>query len=334
MCTEKLILDYHPKKEYVIHYLTLQCYLKLGGFKVENIHYIIKFKKANYMRDYIELNHRNRCESSNKNDQMMFKLMSNSLFGRCLMNKEKFNSNIRIVSEIDKAKKIVSKDSFKDYDIISSDDNDDNESVLFNIEKSYVKLDSPSYIGSCILDLSKSLIYNYWYRLKDKYKDNISMLYIDTDGFMCNIKNHDDVYKDMYEMDMFDMSCYDEKCCYYKRGEYETGKIKDECPFTVITQAVSLKDKLYGYVKENDEVKYKGIKNKDMSFERLKNALFNNECIKSEFNTIKSTKDCKIYSYTDSKTLMAYTDKRYLYNETMSYPYGHFMINKNYEDII
>ena len=35
------------------------------------------------------------------------------------------------------------------------------------------------------------------------------MLYIDTDGFVCNIRKHNDVYKDMYEMDdMFDMSCY------------------------------------------------------------------------------------------------------------------------------
>ena len=42
-CTEKLLLDFHGKKEYVIYYLTLQCYLKLGGFNIENIHYIIKF---------------------------------------------------------------------------------------------------------------------------------------------------------------------------------------------------------------------------------------------------------------------------------------------------
>ena len=213
------------------------------------------------MRDYIELNHKNRCESKNKNDDMMFKLMSNSLFGRCLMNKEKYNSNIRIVSEIDKAKWIVSKDSFKDYDIISSDED---ESVLFNIEKSYVKLNSPNYIGSTILSLSKILIYNYWYRLKHNYKDNISMLYIDTDGFVCNIRKTDDVYKDMYEMDdMFDMSCYNDSFKYHRNGQYETGKIKDECPFTVITEAVSLKDKLYAYVKENNKVEFKGMKKKD-----------------------------------------------------------------------
>ena len=111
LCTEKPGLDYYPKKEYVIHYLTLQCYMKLGGFKIENIHYIIKFKQANYMRDYVKFNHKNRCESQNKNDEMMFKLMSNSLFGRTLMNKETFNSNIRIVSEIDTA----TKNCFKGY---------------------------------------------------------------------------------------------------------------------------------------------------------------------------------------------------------------------------
>ena len=345
LCTEKVVLDYHAKKEYVIHYLTLQCFLKLGGFEMKKIHYIIKFKQDNYMRKYIEKNHKYRQDAmrrKNKNNDSMFKLMNNSLFGRCLLNKEKYNSNIRIVSEIDKAKKIVSKESFKDYDIISSSDEDsDNiDTVLFNIEKNHVKLDSANYIGSTILCLSKKLIYDYWYKLKNKYKNNISMLYIDTDGFVCNIKNTDDVYKDMYEMgDMFDMSSYNESFDFYRKGEYDTGKIKDECPATVITEAVSLKDKLYAYVKEDNEVEFRGIKfknkkNNDITFERFKNALFNNESISNEFERIKSTKDCKIYSYTDSKTLISYSDKRFYINETMSYPYGHFMINKNYENMI
>ena len=135
------------------------------------------------------------------------------------------------------------------------------------------------------------------------------MLYIDTDGFVCNIKNHDDVYEDMYEMnDMVDMSCYDKSFKYYRPGEYEMGKIKDEFAMSPITEAVSLKDKLYAYKKENDEVKCKGVKY-NVNFESLKNAVFNNEVITAKFNIIKSTKDCKIYSYTDEKTLMAYTDK-------------------------
>ena len=58
---------------------------------------------------------------------------------------------------------------------------------------------------------------------------------------------------------MFDMSCYDESFKYYRPGKYETGKIKDES-ISIITEAVSLKDKLYAYKKENDEVKCKGVK--------------------------------------------------------------------------
>ena len=70
-----------------------------------------------------------------------------------------------------------------------------------------------------------------------------------------------------------------------------------------------------------------------LNFQSLKNAVFNNELISSTFYSIKS-KNNKIFSYTDHKTLMAYGDKRYLYNPTMSYPYGHYMISKNYEDMI
>ena len=95
-------------------------------------------------------------------------------------------------------------------------------------------------------------------------------MYIDTDGFVCNITNHDDVYKDMNENDMFDMSCYDKSFKYYKPGNYELGLIKGESSSSVITEAVSLKDKLYAVISENDGVECKGIKDaKDVSFLNL-----------------------------------------------------------------
>ena len=66
--------------------------------------------------------------------------MSNSLCGTTLLNKEKFNSNIRIICDIDRVKKTVSKGTLKDYII-------NEESALFNIEKQCIKLDFPCYIG-------------------------------------------------------------------------------------------------------------------------------------------------------------------------------------------
>ena len=159
------------------------------------------------------------------------------------------------------------------------------------------------------------------------------MLYIDTDGFVCNIINNNDVYKDMYEMDIFDMSCYDKSFTYYRHGKYEMGKLKDESQFAPIIEAISLKNTLHAYKKETDQIKCKGVKY-DVNFESLKNAIFKFELITAKLNTIKSTKKHKIYSYSDPNTLMAYTDKKYVFNETMCNPYGHYMINKNYEDLI
>ena len=218
------------------------------------------------MKDYIEYNHQNRIESTNQNDKRSYKILTNSTFGRCLLNKEKYSSKIKIISDHEKASKAVSNETFKDYQIINQ------ESSLFNIEKQCIQLDSPCYIGSTILDQSKIIFYDYWYKLKNRYKDNISLMYYDTDSYLCNIKT-DDVYKDMSEMDIFDMSCYDPKFKYYKPGRYEMGLLKDESALSPIIEAVSLKSKLYGYKKESDELKFKGLKN-DISFESIKNAVF------------------------------------------------------------
>ena len=60
-------------------------------------------------------------------------------------------------------------------------------------------MDKPIYIGTSILDLSKSLMYDYYYNnLKSKYKDNVSLLYMDTDSFILEIKTSD-VYEDMID---------------------------------------------------------------------------------------------------------------------------------------
>ena len=106
-------------------------------------------------------------------------------------------------------------------------------------------------------------------------------MFIDTDGFVCNITNHD-VFKDMYRNDMFEMSCYDKSFKNYRAGNYEMGKIKDESPENVIIETICLKDKLYAVKRENEEVKCKGV-NYDVNFKNLKNAVFNNEILSTKF---------------------------------------------------
>ena len=57
------------------------------------------------------------------------------------------------------------------------------------MNKTKVKMNKPIYLGLSILDISKTLLYEFLYDyMKPKYNDNIKLCYIDTDSFIMNIK--------------------------------------------------------------------------------------------------------------------------------------------------
>ena len=58
-------------------------------------------------------------------------------------------------------------------------------------------MNKPVYLGLAILDLSKTVIYEFWYDyLKPKYGENAKLCYMDTDSFIVHIKTYD-IYKDI-----------------------------------------------------------------------------------------------------------------------------------------
>ena len=65
------------------------------------------------------------------------------------------------------------------------------------MKKVEVKLNEPIYLGQAILDISKTIMYEFWYDyIKPKYKDNARLCYMYTDSFIINIKT-EDFYKDI-----------------------------------------------------------------------------------------------------------------------------------------
>ena len=71
------------------------------------------------------------------------------------------------------------------------------EKLLANeMKKTQVKMNKPVYLGLSILEISKTLIYEFWYDyMKPKYGDNVKLCYMDTDSFIMHIKT-EDFYKD------------------------------------------------------------------------------------------------------------------------------------------
>ena len=67
-----------------------------------------------------------------------------------------------------------------------------NDFVKIRKNKFTLTLNKPAYIGICILELSKVLIYKFHYDyIKNKYGNNSKLLFTDTDRLMHEIKTVD-----------------------------------------------------------------------------------------------------------------------------------------------
>ena len=115
----------------------------------------------------------------------LFKLMNNSVFGKTMENIRK-HRDIKLVTTDKKRSKLVSEPKFHAINLIS-----ENLSII-EMKKTKIKMNKPIYLGLSILEISKILMYEFWYGyIKPKYNDNVRLCYMDTDSFVMNIKTND-----------------------------------------------------------------------------------------------------------------------------------------------
>ena len=198
----KLIPNLGDKKKYILHYENLKQYLKLG-LKLTNIHRGIKFKESPWLEKYISLNTKLRTEAKNEFEKDFFKLMNNSVFGKTMENIRN-RVDIKLVNNKKQAEKLSAKPNFKHCNIFSED------LVAIHMKKTKLDFDKPVYLGMCILDLSKTLMYDFHYNyIKQKYENKAKLLLTDTDSLMYEIQT-EDFYKDINGdvKDRFDTSGY------------------------------------------------------------------------------------------------------------------------------
>ena len=110
------------------------------------------------------------------------------------------------------------------------------------MKRTMIKFNQPIYVGVAILDISKTLMYNFHYRLKEKHGDKIKLLYTDTDSLIISIKSKD-FYNDMKEMiDEFDTSDYKKDNIYSlsQVNKKVLGKFKDEMNGKILEEFIGL----------------------------------------------------------------------------------------------
>ena len=204
----KLIPTLSEKKNYVLHERNLKLYLSLG-LKLKKIHRVLEFSEKPWLKEYIDFNTEKRKNAKNAFEKDFFKLMNNSVFGKTMENIRK-RSNIYLETDPDHLLRQTAKPTYVSHKIFHDN------LVAVHMKKKVLKLDKPSYVGMCILDLSKVLMYDFHYNfIKKKYGDRANLLFTDTDSLCYHIRT-DDVYQDLYNhKDMFDNSDYSKSSKFY-----------------------------------------------------------------------------------------------------------------------
>ena len=181
---KNLVCNLRNKEKYVVHIKSLNQALN-HRLKLKNIHRIIKFNQEAWLKPYIDMNTELGKVAKDDFEKDLFKLMNNSVFGKTMENNRK-HRDIKLVTTDKKRTKLVSKPNYPSINYISED------LSIIEMNKTKVKMIKPLYLGLSILEISKILMYEFWYDyMKPKYNDNVKLCYMDTDSFVMNIKTED-----------------------------------------------------------------------------------------------------------------------------------------------
>lgn len=125
-----------------------------------------------------------RNQASNEFEKIFYKLMNNSVFGKTMENVDR-RTDIRLVTHWENkgkrlgAEALFTKPQFKDLAIFTDN------MVAIHMEKLKVIYDKPIYIGFCVLDLAKHVMYDFYYNfIKKIYGENVRLAYTDTDSLI------------------------------------------------------------------------------------------------------------------------------------------------------
>ena len=213
--------------------------------------------------------------------------------------------NVRLVTNEKKPLKLTSKPAYASSKIFNEN------LVAVHKIKETLTVNRPAYLGMCILDLSKTLMYDFPYNyIKNKYGDRAKLLFTDMDRLR--------TYTRTFGMTKTNLTI--------------AGKFKDEAASIPIVEFVGLKSKMYSYIKNDEKggktakgIKKNIIKN-ELKHEDYKNVLLNNKEFQHK-RTIRSQKQ-QLGSYEINKvSLSCVDDNRYIHNNGItSYAYEHYKI--------
>ena len=156
--------------------------------------------------------------------------------------------------------------------------------LAIEMKKAKVKMNKHVYLGMSILDISKTLMYKFWYNYtKPKHEDRAKLCYTDTDSFIIHIISEDffiDISDDVERwFDTFNYDENDKRSLLIGKNKKVIRLFKDELGAKAIKEFCALRAKTYSYLMgDKSEVKKakgtkKCITKRGLTFENYKDCL-------------------------------------------------------------
>ena len=261
--------------------------------------------------------------------------MNNTVFRKTMENVRK-HRDIKLVTTEERRNKLVLEPNYHTTKHFS-------ENLLaIEMRKTEVKMNKPVYLGMSILDINKTLMYEFWYDyIKPKYKEKAKLCYMDTDSFIIHIET-EDFYEDIAnDVDRwFDTSNYDKN----DKRPLPIGKnkrviiyFKDELGGKIMEKLCGPRAKTYSFLIDcyNDDYDKNKMINKNakgtnkcvirrrLKFEDYCDSVFGNKTILRSHLRFKSDHHT-VYTEKINKAAISSNDDKRLqtFNKVTTYPYG------------
>ena len=279
---KKLVTTADDKERYVIHIAALKQALN-HGLKLKKVHGVITFKQEAWLKPCTDMNIELRIKAKNEFKKDFFKLMNNSMYDKTMENVRN-HRDIKLVTTNEKRRKYVSEPNYMTSKCFSKN------LMAIEMHKTKVLMNKPVYLGQAILDISKTLMYEFYYDyLKPKYGGKVKLCYMDTDSFFLHNQAedfHKDIAKDLNKR--FDASNYDKKLnrpLPIGINKKVIGTFKDELGDKIMTEFCTPRAKTDAFKDDDGNEKKKAkstkkcvIKN-DLKLEDYKDSVFKNKII-------------------------------------------------------
>jgi len=281
------------------------------------------------MEPYIRMNTELRKAATSDFEKDLYKLMNNAVFGKTMENLRK-RVDVKLVRshEDDKIRRLIASPSYARVNRFG------NDMAALLMHKARLVLNRPVYVGMSILDLSKTLMYDFYYnQLKSQYGSRVELLYTDTDSLLLEIQT-EDAYRDMAEnQHLYDTSNYPEGHFLHSNVNTKVlGKMKDEYAGRVIAEYVGLRPKMYSILEASGVCakKAKGVKKNvvkiHIEHEHYKEALFENKTFHHGMDAIRS-EGHQIFMVHLNKVSLSPTDTKRWIAKNRVFTYAHWHKN-------